>query len=170
MNVSEFLASFRKSHPGKESGAALSLPPVMPAGPAPAAAVPPVPKKESSGYRHYLHLIKGAERSTIDDYRFEQHGSLVQPRVTEEYEQIDEYWIDKGRSLVIIALNRKTNQKEYLLFEPALSEFEYELLERLHEDLRMSSFSHRRRSGRIGSVSSSRRCMRSSMTTASRSI
>src|SRR5208282_3794373 len=30
---------------------------------------------------------------------------------------------------------KKTNQTEYLLFEPVLSEFEYELLERLHEDL-----------------------------------
>ena len=50
--------------------------------------------------------------------------------------RIDEYWIEKGQSLVLIALNKKTNQNEYLLFEPSLSEFEYELLERLHEDLR----------------------------------
>lgn|GEM_PF-4444969 len=37
---------------------------------------------------------------------------------------------------MIIALNKKKNQKVYLLFEPVLSEFEYELLERLYEDLR----------------------------------
>ena len=37
--------------------------------------------------------------------------------------------------MVYITLNKKTNQTEYLLFEPSLSEFEYELLERLHEDL-----------------------------------
>ena len=48
---------------------------------------------------------------------------------------LDQYRIEKGRTLVYIALNRKTNQTEYLLFEPPLSEFEYELLERLHEDL-----------------------------------
>ncbi len=50
--------------------------------------------------------------------------------------EIDRYWVEKGCSLVVIALNKTTDQKEYLLFEPALSEFEYELLERVHEDLR----------------------------------
>ena len=45
------------------------------------------------------------------------------------------YWLDIGQTLVYITLNKKTNQTEYLLFEPVLSEFEYELLERLHEDL-----------------------------------
>ncbi|HUH79128.1 MAG TPA: type II/IV secretion system ATPase subunit [Methanoregula sp.] len=96
----------------------------------------PVRQSGPSPLGHYLHLLGGGKRSAIDDYRFEQHGSLVQARIPADYETIDEYWIDKGRSLVVIALNRKTNQKEYLLFEPSLSEFEYELLERLHEDLR----------------------------------
>ena len=36
----------------------------------------------------------------------------------------------------MIAQNTETNLAEYLLFEPVLSEFEYELLERLFEDLR----------------------------------
>jgi len=94
------------------------------------------PKKPDSSYLHYFQLMKGKERTKIIDYDFEQHGTLVEGRVTDEYEQVDEYWVEKGRSLVIIALNKKTNQKEYLLFEPTLSEFEYELLERLHEDLR----------------------------------
>ena len=52
------------------------------------------------------------------------------------YDQLDQYWIERGLSLVIVAHNRKTNQKEYLLFEPGLSDFEYEMLERIHEDLR----------------------------------
>ena len=98
--------------------------------------VPPSPKKPDSSYLHYFQLLRGKERSVIEDYDSERHGSLVEAKVSEEYEQVDEYWVEKGRSLVIIALNKKTNQKEYLLFEPTLSEFEYELLERLHEDLR----------------------------------
>ena len=53
----------------------------------------------------------------------------------EGYELLDQYWIEEGRTLVYIALNKKTNQTEYLLFEPPLSEFEYQLLERLHQDL-----------------------------------
>ena len=92
--------------------------------------------KTRAGLRQYFHLVRGRQRSTIDEYRFDKYGTLVEPHLSGEYERIDEYWIDKGRSLVIIALNKKSNQKEYLLFEPSLSDFEYELLERLHEDLR----------------------------------
>ncbi|NMB79923.1 MAG: type II/IV secretion system ATPase subunit [Methanomicrobiales archaeon] len=80
--------------------------------------------------------MKGKPDSVIDEYDFERHGSLVDVSIPPDYEQLDQYWVEKGRSLVIIAHNKRTNQKEYLLFEPTLSDFEYELLERLHEDLR----------------------------------
>jgi len=87
-------------------------------------------------YRHYFHLLKGSERSPIIEYDFDRDGTLVQAQIPKNYEPLDQYWIEEGRSLVVIALNKKTNQKEYLLFEPSLSDFEYELLERLYEDLR----------------------------------
>jgi flagellar protein FlaI len=96
----------------------------------------PIQQKPDATYRHYFRLLQGAERSAILEYDFERDGTLVTPRLTDNYELVDQYWIEKGRSLVIIALNRRTNQKEYLLFEPSLSDFEYELLERLYEDLR----------------------------------
>ena len=137
MNISEFFASLKKSPAGgKDSG--ISDPPLSGPGKQVPETIPQVPSPEHgySTFGHYLSLLKGREKSAISEYRFEQHGPLVQPRIPEEYEQVDEYWIDKGRALVVIALNRRTNQKEYLLFEPSLSEFEYELLERLHEDLR----------------------------------
>jgi flagellar protein FlaI len=86
--------------------------------------------------RHNFSLLKRKEKIPVEEYNFERHGTLVEPQIPEDYEQIDRYWVEKGRSLVVIALNKKTNQKEYLLFEPALSQFEYDLLERLHEDLR----------------------------------
>jgi archaeal flagellar protein FlaI len=63
-------------------------------------------------------------------------GSLVEPALPVGYREIDHYWVDVGESLVVIALNEKTNQNEYLLFEPVLSEFQYELIERVHADLR----------------------------------
>jgi len=94
------------------------------------------PGKPASSFSHYIHLLKGKPLSAIEEYHFERDGTLIHPVIPEEYTRLDEYWIEKGRSLVVIALNQKTNQKEYLLFEPTLSEFEYELLERLHEDLR----------------------------------
>jgi archaeal flagellar protein FlaI len=96
----------------------------------------PAPKKPDASYRHYFRLLKGREGSAVDEYDFERHGTLVDVAIPDDYEQLDQYWVEKGRSLIIIAHNRKTNQKEYLLFEPSLSDFEYELLERLHEDLR----------------------------------
>jgi flagellar protein FlaI len=97
-------------------------------------------KKESNPpgprFRHYFHLLKRKETKLVMEYDFERDGTLVDAQIPAGYEQIDQYWVEKGCSLVIIALNKKTEQEEYLLFEPALSEFEYELLERLHEDLR----------------------------------
>lgn len=82
-------------------------------------------------------LFKGKKAGRLfPDYSFEEHGPLVEGVVPQDYKEIEEYWVDKGRTLVIIAKNQKTNQNEYLLFEPALSEFEYELLERIHEDMR----------------------------------
>ena len=92
--------------------------------------------KPDATYRHYFRLLQGSQRSAILEYDFERDGTLVTPRLTDNFELVDQYWIEKGRSLVIIALNKRTNQKEYLLFEPTLSDFEYELLERLYEDLR----------------------------------
>ena len=94
------------------------------------------PTKPDSTYRHYFHILKKKVKIPVVEYDFERFGTLVEAEISPEYEQIDRYWVEKGRSLVVIALNKKTNQKEYLLSEPALSEFEYELLERLHEDLR----------------------------------
>ncbi len=94
------------------------------------------PIKPDSTYRHYFHIMKKKVKKPVVEYDFERVGTLVEAEIPPEYEQIDRYWVEKGRSLVVIALNKKNNQKEYLLSEPALSEFEYELLERLFEDLR----------------------------------
>ncbi len=72
------------------------------------------------------------------DYDLLTHGTLLEVSIdTQTYTIIEEYWIEPGKSKVFIAYNKKTGQNEYLLYEPALTEFEYELLERLFEDLRM---------------------------------
>ncbi len=110
----------------------------------PATEKKPVPLPDSKNdakppdptFRHYFHLLKKKETTPVIEYDFERDGTLVEAQIPTGYEQIDRYWVEKGLSLVIIARNKKTDQEEYLLFEPALSEFEYELLERLHEDLR----------------------------------
>jgi archaeal flagellar protein FlaI len=165
VQISDFLKSIQKSGSAEEpeegpkeplvqestTGAAddktPATPPAVPPIPAPVPGPAPVPvlpvtslaapgKKTSAGFGHYLHLLKGQASSVVEEYDFERHGTLVNAIIPENYDQLDQYWVEKGRSLIIIAHNAKTNQKEYLLYEPSLSDFEYELLERLHEDLR----------------------------------
>jgi flagellar protein FlaI len=101
------------------------------------AAVPGAPgKKPGLSIRRLLSLEKGSDKAPVEEYDFERHGTLVEARVPDAYEAVDQYWVEQGCSLVVIGHNKRTNQDEYLLFEPTLSDFEYELLERLHEDLR----------------------------------
>jgi flagellar protein FlaI len=146
MRIPKFVTSFgktgEKKEPEKESEGSVpgETSAVTAAGVEPVSANTgnfPPPKKPDTTYRHYFHLLQSKQSSTaFEEYDFERHGTLVEPVVPTEYEPMDQYWVEKGRSLVIIAHNKKSNQKEYLLYEPSLSDFEYELLERLHEDLR----------------------------------
>ena len=78
----------------------------------------------------------GAMRESEKLYDPDRHGILVTPDLAPGFDVVDVYWIERGLSLVCIALNQKNHQNEYILFEPKLSPFEYELLERLYEDLR----------------------------------
>jgi len=97
---------------------------------------PLVQKKPESSFRHFLQMLHGGEKGAIEEYDFERDGTLVEVTIPDTYDLVEQYWVEQGCSLVVIGLNKKTNQNEYLLFEPSLSDFEYELLERLHEDLR----------------------------------
>ncbi len=110
--------------------------PIMGKDPVPEAKQNTMLKISDPGFRNYFRGLKRKETTFVVEYDFELHGTLVEAQIPAGYEEIDRYWVEKGRSLVVIALNNKTDQEEYLLSEPALSEFEYELLERLHEDLR----------------------------------
>lgn len=120
---------------GKENGKSPVIAPGTGGEPAP----PPEPgtatKHPVPAFLHYFHLLRKKENPVIE-YDFERDGTLVDAQIPAGYTEIDRYWVEKGCSQVVIALNRKTDQEEYLLSEPALSEFEYEMLERLHEDLR----------------------------------
>ena len=76
------------------------------------------------------------EKKPILQYDPVMDGPLVEPALPEGYREIYHYWSNVGVSLVVVALNEMTSQNEYLLFEPVLSEFQYELIERIHADLR----------------------------------
>lgn len=139
MQISEFFNSLKKTK--KEKGAQeLAEQPADPdktvTDANPRKISGPKIKKTDASFLHYFHLLKGAGKSTLEEYNFERDGTLLEAQLDDSYELIDQYWIENGCSLIIIGLNKKANQREYLLFEPSLSDFEYELLERLYEDLR----------------------------------
>lgn len=143
MQIADFIQSLKKDTTpgGQGQDSPVSAPEPAPhAQPGDTAASPsdalPQTRKPDATYRHYFRLLRGLDRSVVREYDFERDGSLVEVRIPDGYTEVDQYWVDPGRSLVVIAHNRRSNQVEYLLFEPSLSDFEYELLERLHEDLR----------------------------------
>jgi len=139
MQISEFLNSLKKNKSEKgaqEPAEPTAEPEKTVAGSDEKKTPAPKSKKPDAGYLHYFHLLKRIKNPVVDEYDFERDGTLVEANLDDMYEQIDQYWVTNGCSLIVIALNKKTNQQEYLLFEPSLSDFEYELLERLYEDLR----------------------------------
>lgn len=79
---------------------------------------------------------KVSEDKRIPEYDPAVHGSLVDRTLPDEYELVESYWVNEGCSQINIVHNRKTQQDEYVLYEPELSPFEYELIERIFEDLR----------------------------------
>ncbi|MDD1716024.1 MAG: type II/IV secretion system ATPase subunit [Methanolinea sp.] len=81
-------------------------------------------------------LHQKEQGKTFREYDPGKDGPLVEASPPDGYQEVTRYWVEEGRSVVIIGQNQRTNQPEYLLFEPFLSEFEYELLERLFEDMR----------------------------------
>jgi archaeal flagellar protein FlaI len=144
MQIADFIKSLKKDTPPGGQTPVAPVPAMEPASPgeagSPRETVPastiPLPAQPDVSYRHYFRLLKGMKKSLVREYDFARDGSLVDIRIPDGYDEVDQYWVERGHSLVIIAHNRRSNQKEYLLFEPSLSDFEYELLERLHEDLR----------------------------------
>lgn len=95
------------------------------------------PKDKIPERRSLLSAFRKKETDlVVPEYHYDTAGSLVIPRLAENEEEVDSYWVEKGLSLVLITYNRVTRLKEYHLFEPILTRFEYELLERLYEDLR----------------------------------
>ena len=145
MGIADLIKSMKKNDAGTGQVPGPDDPVVTPTpqektGPGSGTGVPgpgtPEQKKTDAPHHHFSRLLKGREKSAIEEYDFEHHGNLVDVRIPDGYEQVDQYWVEQGCSLIVIGLNKRTNQNEYLLFEPSLSDFEYELLERLYEDLR----------------------------------
>ena len=55
-----------------------------------------IKQKPDATYRHYFRLLQGSQQSAILEYDFERDGTLVTPRLTDNYELIDQYLDRKG--------------------------------------------------------------------------
>lgn len=95
-----------------------------------------IESSEPSYKRKLLKKLSLIQKRGLEEYNFDTHGSLLDIKLEHPYESKQEYWVKPGLAKVVIAHNVKSKLREYLLFEPELTPFEYELLERIHEDLR----------------------------------
>jgi len=96
----------------------------------------PVPLKKSTGGSVLKNIFRWKKLYHFIEYDPDKHGSLVDVTIPDGFNKVDEYWIEDGRSLVYIVNNQKENVLELSLYEPAMTEFEYELLERIFADMR----------------------------------
>ncbi|MDR2856061.1 MAG: type II/IV secretion system ATPase subunit [Methanomicrobiales archaeon] len=88
------------------------------------------------GVSSFFDSFRGKTIKDIPLYDVHVHGPLTEVTLPTHYQIRREYWVREGCSKTVIAYNRKTMFNEYLVYEPSLSEFEHELLERLYIDLR----------------------------------
>lgn len=75
------------------------------------------------------------ERETLPEYDFERDGPLVDPQYNPAFKLIESYWIQPGLVKVVV-VNSPANEYQYLVFEPEMTPFEKDMLERLYEGAR----------------------------------
>ncbi|MDO5845519.1 MAG: hypothetical protein Q4Q04_01205, partial [Methanocorpusculum sp.] len=78
---------------------------------------------------------KEAGNHSLPPYKYERDGTLVQPTYAKNTKVIESYWITPGLSRVSIIRN-EAYEYVYYTHEPTLTEFEAELLDRLHSGVR----------------------------------
>ena len=93
-------------------------------------------RPKQSGLFSFFDILGGKTIKNIPLYDVFVHGPLTEVILPKHYQIRREYWAREGCSKIFIAYNKKTMFNEYLVYEPSLSEFEHELLERLYIDLR----------------------------------
>jgi flagellar protein FlaI len=73
---------------------------------------------------------------TVTEYDPRRHGRLVSFDGLDGYEEVDRYWLNVPFSFVSLNYDPEDSEHYYHVVEPALSELEQDLLERLFDDVR----------------------------------
>jgi len=76
--------------------------------------------------------------TTLDapDYDPDRHDSLVAFDGLPGHEEVDRYWLNAPYAFASINFDPEENEHRYQVIEPALDEFERDLLDRLYDDIR----------------------------------
>ncbi|MFB6119747.1 MAG: type II/IV secretion system ATPase subunit [Halobacteriaceae archaeon] len=77
-------------------------------------------------------------RVDVEHYRSDEHGPLVTFSGRSGYEEVDRYWLNAPFAFASINYDSDANEHLYHVVEPALDEFERDLLSDLRSDLRNS--------------------------------
>ncbi|MFB6106186.1 MAG: type II/IV secretion system ATPase subunit [Halobacteriaceae archaeon] len=77
-------------------------------------------------------------RVDVSPYSPREHEPLVQFDGLDGLEEVDRYWVNAPYAFVVVGYDQAANEYQYRAVEPALSEFEQDLLETLFADIRDS--------------------------------
>ncbi|MFB6270153.1 MAG: type II/IV secretion system ATPase subunit [Halobacterium sp.] len=85
--------------------------------------------------RRVADVLRG---SSIDvtEYDPSRHGPLVSFDGLDGYEEVDRYWVNAPYAFVFIGFDPEDDEHRYHVVEPALDDFEQEILETLYDDIR----------------------------------
>ncbi len=83
--------------------------------------------------KNKLPLHKGYTH--LEPYEPAKHGALLLNNNLNEFQEVERYWIDEPFAQVVILYDPGKMTFSYSIIEPALTEFEKNLLERINEDM-----------------------------------
>ncbi len=95
-------------------------------------------KKVEGALKGKIGRKKGLLRKKplFEPYSEEKVGPLLEYEPEEGWEVIDEYWIQKPYSKVVIVQNEELDEQRYIVVEPELTAYETEVLNELRDALR----------------------------------
>jgi len=85
--------------------------------------------------RRVAGVLRGSSIN-VTEYDPSAHGPLLSFDGLEGYEEVDRYWVNAPYAFVFIGFDPENDERRYHVVEPALDDFEQELLETLYDDIR----------------------------------
>ncbi len=91
------------------------------------------PEGAKKKFEEIMRKLKEEEIRTLPPYDPEAYGPLLEYEITENFTEVERYWVEEPYAFVSIIENRE--MKLYNVVEPTLSEYEKTILERVRNNL-----------------------------------